>query len=508
MALSNDLARQFARVTNTKDKTKRESTVYGTAKMYDGIMCVQADGSELFTPVDTAVAIKEGDRVTVMIKDHRAIVTGNITDPSAGSIVVGNIGNRVEGVSKELSEFETIMADEITVDELTAILATIGDLRAVTAEIGSLEAINAAIDNLEAKYADIEKIDAETIEALNADIENLEVLFAEIEDLDVEHMEAVEAHIGQLKGYNAEFTYVSAEVLSAVKADIKQLDVDKLSAKDADLKYVNIDFANIDEAWFRKFYADSGIIEYFVSGEGHFTGELVGVTIKGDLIEAGTLRADRLVVKGSDGNYYKLNTDFEAMPGVEPVEEDMIHGSSIVAESITAEKIAVDDLVAFDATIAGFNITRKPYEDGKIYSGTKSSVNSTVRGIYLDDTGQMAVGDSNNFLRYFKDEYGNYKLEISADSIYLGSSGKNVEEAIDDIEIGAVNLIRNSVNLIYSDYYFDGEGYSDPLVAVHDGNGNVVITSARLNVTHDDAGNAVLTGIYSIDDGAGTVILT
>lgn len=508
MALSNDLVRQFARVTNTKTKTKSESTVYGTVKMYDGIMCVQADGSELFTPVEAAVSMKEGDRVTVMIKDHRAIVTGNITDPSAGSIVVGNIGNRVEGVSKELAEFETIMADEITVEELTAIMATIGDLRAVTAEIGSLEAINATINNLEAKYASIERLDAETLKALNADIENLEALFADIKNLDVEHMEAVKAHIGQLKGYNAEFTYVSAESLAAVKANIKQLDVDKLSAKNADLRYVNIDFANVDEAWFRKFYSDSGIIEYFVSGEGHFTGELVGVTIKGDLIEAGTLKADRLVVKGSDGNYYKINTDFTAIPGVEPVEEDMIHGSSIVAESVTAEKIAVDDLVAFDATIAGFNITRKPYEDGKIYSGAKSSANSNLRGIYLDDTGQMSVGDSNNFLRYFKDEYGNYKLEISADSILLGTSGKNVEEAIDDIEIGAVNLIRNSVNLVYSDYYFDGEGYNDPLVAVHDGNGNVVITSARLHVTHDDNGNVTLTGVYSMHDGAGTVILT
>lgn len=449
MALSNDLARQFARVTNTKDKSKRESTIYGTAKMYDGIMCVQADGSELFTPVDTAVAIKEGDRVTVMIKDHRAIVTGNITDPSAGSIVVGNIGNRVEGVSKELSEFETIMADEITVDELTAILATIGDLRAVTAEIGSLEAINAAIDNLEAKYADIEKIDAETIEALNADIENLEVLFADIDDLDVEHMEAVEAHIGQLKAYNAEFTYVSAEHLKAVKAEVKDLEVEKLDAKDAALKYANIDFANIGEAAIEKLFSESGIIRDLIMSEGHVTGKLVGVTIVGDLIEGGTVKADKLVVLGEDGLYYKLNVNAETVSS-EQTEYNSLHGSIITAKSVTAEKVRVDDLVAFDATIGGFKLT-----DKSIYSGVKKSASNTTRGIYLDREGQIAFGDANNFLRYYKDQNGDYKLEIIADSIILGNTRKSIEETLNDIEVGAVNLIRNSTDMVFDDYYFE-----------------------------------------------------
>lgn len=449
MALSNDLAMQFARVTNTKPKTQSESTVYGTAVSYDGAMYVRVDGSDLLTPVESTVSMQPGERVTVLIKNHSAIVTGNITDPSAGSILVGNLGTKVDGVVGQVAEFQSVVAGEITVDELLAIQATIGNLKAVTAEIGSLEAINAAIENLEAKYANLEYVDAGTIKALNADIENLEAMFADIEDLDVSQLEAVNAYIGQLKGYNAEFTYLSAEQLKAVKAEIKELDVDKLDAKDADIKYANIDFANIGEAAIEKLFSESGIIRDLIMSEGHVTGKLVGVTIVGDLIEGGTVKADKLVVLGEDGLYYKLNVNGETVSS-EQTEYNSLHGSIITAKSVTAEKVRVDDLVAFDATIGGFKIT-----DKSIYSGVKKSVSNTTRGIYLDKEGQIAFGDADNYLRYYKDQNGDYKLELIADSIILGNTRKSIEETLNDIEVGVVNLIRNSRDMVFDDYYFE-----------------------------------------------------
>lgn len=449
MVLSNDLARQFARVTNTKPKTQSESTVYGTAVSYDGAMYVRPDGSDLLMPVESTVSMEPGERVTVLIKNHSAIVTGNITDPSASSIVVGNMGTKVDGVASKVAEFNSVIAGEITVDELLAIQATIGNLKALTAEIGSLEAINAAIENLEAKYADLEYVDAGTVKALNADIENLEAMFADIEDLDVSQLEAVNAYIGQLKGYNAEFTYLSAEQLKAVKAEIKELDVEKLDAKDAEIKYANIDFANIGEAAIEKLFSESGIIRDLVMSDGHVTGKLVGVTIVGDLIEGGTVKADKLVVLGQDGLYYKLNVNAETVSS-EQTEYNSLHGSIITAKSVTAEKVRIDDLVAFDATIGGFKIT-----DKSIYSGVKKSASNTTRGIYLDHEGQIAFGDANNFLRYYKDQNGDYKLEIIADSIILGNTRKSIEETLNDIEVGAINLIRNSRDMVFDDYYFE-----------------------------------------------------
>ena len=164
---------------------------------------------------------------------------------------------------------------------------------------------------------------------------------------------------------------------------------------------------------------------------GSVTGELVGVRIKGDLIEAGTLKADKLVVLGTDGLYYKLNVSGSTVE-TEQTQYNSINGSIITAQSITANKIHVDDLKAFNATIGGFKIT-----DNSIYSGVKSSINNTTRGIYLDTDGQIMFGDTSNFVKFYKDTSDSeerYKLDISVSNLLIGSSGKSVELVINSLE--------------------------------------------------------------------------
>ena len=168
---------------------------------------------------------------------------------------------------------------------------------------------------------------------------------------------------------------------------------------------------------------------------GSVTGELVGVRIKGDLIEAETLKADKLVVLGTDGLYYKLNVSGSTVE-TEQTQYNSINGSIITAQSITANKIHVDDLKAFNATIGGFKIT-----DNSIYSGVKSSINNTTRGIYLDTDGQIMFGDTSNFVKFYKDTSDpdeRYKLDISVSNLSIGSSGKSVELVI--------NSLQNQVN--------------------------------------------------------------
>lgn len=465
MGLSSELISQFAKiVANNNKQTPTETTVHGTV-VYDGKPYVKIDGSDLLTPVNTTSSVSDGDRVTVVIKNHTATVTGNMTDPSAS-------GNVVKEQGSKITEFEIVMAYKVTTEQLEAINATIENLSAKFANFDNMEAVNAEIENLKAKFADLEYVDAKEMEVIDAYIENLEVLVGNFKDLSAEDLKAINAEITNLKGYTADFTYVSADVLEAFRASIKELDAKKLTAEQADIRYANIDFANIGEAAIKKLFSDSGIIRDLVVSEGHITGQLVGVTIKGDLIEGGTIVADKLVVLGSDGLYYKLNTNGESVSS-EQTEYNSLSGSIITAKSVTAEKIRVDDLVAFDATIGGFNITQHA-----IYSGVKSSPTNTTRGSYLDDEGQVAFGDSSNFLKYYKDEQGNYKLEISADSLVFSSSNKSVEtvikESIDNIEIGGKNLIRNSITMMFSDYYFV-EGTSDDGDYLVDETGNLLL---------------------------------
>lgn len=442
MGLSSELISQFVKTTNDTPQKSSVSTLHGTTVLYNGKPYVRIDGSDLLTPVNTTSTVKDGDRVTVVIQNHQATVNGNMTDPSASNNDLVNQGSKI-------TEFEIVMAYKVTTDDLEAITATIQNLVAKTANIQNAEILKADIEELHAKFAELDYVNAKDIDAINADIENLSAKFVEIGDLSVEELDAINAEITNLKGYTADFTYVSADVLSAFRANIKELEAKKLSAVEAEIKYANIDFTNIGEAAIREFLSKSGIIDDLVVDEGHVTGKLVGVTIIGDLIEGGTIKADKLVVLGNDGLYYKLNIDAEKVSAKQTA-YNSINGSIITAKTITAEKVNVSDLVAFNATIGGLKLT-----DGSIYSGVKQSVDNTTKGLYFDKEGQMALGDSNNFIKYYKDKNGQYRLEICSGSIVLASKNQTVEEAIDSIAVGGKNLIRNSRNMIYKDYYFD-----------------------------------------------------
>ena len=429
MALSNEIVSQFAKLTNGNKETEKEDILYGTVVISDGKKYVRLDGSNMDTPISSTTNIKANDRVMVMIKDHAAIVTGNITSPSANQESVDDLNDKTDNISNQVTKFGIIVSYKISTDDITALNATFEAMKAISGKFSELDAVTAEIETLQAKIASVEYLDANDISAINAEIENIQANFGSFTGVTTEDLNAFNAEITNLTARVGNFTYVSTEVLNAMKATIRDLDTKKLSAEQADLKYANIDFSNIGEAAIEKVFADSGIIKDLVVSGGKITGELVDVTIKGDLIEGNTIKADKLVVKGSDGIYYKLNFEGGTFSEGEEVPTDGLHGSVIVANSITAEKISVKDLVAFGATIGGFHIT-----NNSLYSGVKDTVNNTTRGIYLDNGGQIAFGDSNSYIKYYQDQNGDYKLEISAGSILIGSSGKNVETIVDDAQ--------------------------------------------------------------------------
>lgn len=407
MGLSSDLISQFVKATNDSDKTdKKETTTYGTTVIHGGKLYVRLDGAkpEQLTPVTTTADAQPDERVTVMIKNHSAVITGNTTSPAASS----------SDVADKISDFEIILAYRVTATDLEAINATIDELRSRVAAFDNMTAVEAEIVELRAKFATLTYVNADTVTSLNADIENIRSMFGSFADLTTDDLDAMNADVDTLRGYTANFTYVSADVLRSIKGMIDELDVGHLDAV-----YANIDFSNIGNAAIEYFFAKSGLIEDVIVGDQTITGKLVGVTISGDRIEGNTVVAEKLVIKGEDGLYYKLNTD-GVTTEAEQTDENSINGSIIKAKSITATKVAVDDLVAFDATIGGFNIT-----DGSIYSGVKETIDNTTRGVYLDSEGQVYLGDADNFLKYYRDDEGNYKLEISAESILFGGNSKS-----------------------------------------------------------------------------------
>lgn len=514
MALSDELIREYVKVMIPKEERKRESVIYGTVVKNGNKEYVRLDGAkpEMLTPVEKTTVVDNGDRVMVTIKNHSATITGNLSNPSASNGQVTQMGSKI-------TEFEIVIADKVSTKELTAELAKIDtlitdnftatnakieSLEAETAKIGTIEtniikinesltaakadittltvdigdfrnltvqeldAIKGDFHTLSSDYATFKDANATNLNAINASITNLNATKLNADDADLKFatIAALDAHKGdfdQLSADYANFHTTTINRLTAADASIAQLQADKLDATSADLKYANIDFSNIQIAAIKKLFADSGIIKDITVQDGVITGELVGVTIKGDLIEANTLKADRLVIKGSDGLYYKLNLEglgqtaldklvTDEYAGDPTVFQEGLHGSNIIAQSITADRIKVSDLVAFGATIGGYEI-----RDHSIHTAAKTSALSTVKGVYMNDDGEFSIGDQFNYLRYFYDvDKDVYKLELSADVIKMGGSGRTLKQEIEqlntkvddnkleNVKIGARNLILES----------------------------------------------------------------
>ena len=433
MTLANDLVSQFVKVTRDEVEVKVESTVYGTIVEHDGSKYVRLDGSDLLTPISSTTDVADGERVTVMIKDHTAVVTGNISSPSASSSSVQEIGNKI-------TEVEILIADKVSTKEFDSVNGRVNNLISENVTIKEQLTANAAdIDNIKADNVTIN----EKLTAHAADIEDLETHKLTATDADLKYaaigdLEAIDISVRNIEGDYSTFKQTTTDKLEAVEAEIGKLDADFLTAETADLRYANIDFSNIGEAAIEYFYATSGLIKDVVIEDGTIAGHLVGVTISGDLIEGNTIVAEKLVIKGEDGLYYQLNTDGMTTE-TEQTEYNSLNGSIIMANSITATKINVDDLVAFDATIGGFNIT-----DSTLYSGVKSTVDNTTRGIYLDKNGQIAFGDSNNYIKFYEDVDGTHKLTVAAASISFGAENTDVEEIVNEINSTATDAVNTS----------------------------------------------------------------
>ena len=473
MSLSQNLINQFVKVVNYEEKQKKETTVNAVYKQIDGVKYVQIDGSDIWTPVTAMVEAEDGDRVKVSIKNHTATITGNITNPSASSTSVQDMkdtvdehGNTIKQINNSIEQQgnSIIQIDNSIKQVENTILQYDNTINQQNNKIQQFE------NTINQQNNTIEQI-GNNITQMGDDIESINNTVIAQGNTITQHDNAIEQQgniikqqgniINQqgttLETFNSQITILNSgfKIEDGVLTGLSDIIVDNLKTNNLDAEYANIDFTNINFAAVQKIFSESGIIKDLIVDEGNITGELVGVTIKGDLIEANTLKADKLVIKGENGLYYKLNVDSlgETTASSDEKYQNGLDGSVIVANSITAEKVNVSDLVAFDATIGGFNIS-----ESAIYSGAKASVDNTTRGIYMDKNGQFAIGDASNFMKYFYDSSKKvYKLEISAGSIKMGGSSETIQEVVD----GTVKTVRVLYALSDSETTPPSSGWSE-----------------------------------------------
>ena len=513
MALSHEVVSQFAKLVDNKPKKDEGVTVKGTYKIVGDIEYVQLDGSDVLTPVESTVEAKTGERVQVLIKDHFATVTGNISSPAARSKDVKDLadtvdeqgntiqqmdntiiqqGNSIIQMNTSINQHETTINQHDTKinqqgDQIVSINNTIisqgnsieANHNAIIAQGNEIDVMNDTItshgnsitsmNNTIQQHSNKIDQNSNTISQQGNTINQQGNKITEIDNTVktqgntiVAQGNTIDAHGTQLTTHGSQITILNSGfvIKDGVLTGLSEVVVNKLKTDTLDSGYAKIDFANIQMAAVQKLFTESGIIKDLIVQEGAITGELVGVTLKGDLIEAGTLVADKLVIKGSDGLYYKLNTTGETVEAEQTI-ENSLNGSIITAKSITASKIQVTDLVAFGATIGGFDIS-----DDSIHSHLKPDIDSPNNGLFLGSDGQMALGNDRNHIKYYKDENDNYILDVRLDKLYLGASQQTADQQFQGmVEIsannltsvfktsGGSNLLRNSVGYAGTDFW-------------------------------------------------------
>lgn len=151
---------------------------------------------------------------------------------------------------------------------------------------------------------------------------------------------------------------IAAGAITADFIEAGSITADKLNADSVDAEYAKINFANINNTAVKKLFADTGLVTNLVIKDGKITGELSAVTVNADTIQAGTLSADRLILQGDDGLYYKINASSSGLTQSDLTEDqykNYIDGSVLVAKSVTTTQLAAESVTANE--IAGGTIT-------------------------------------------------------------------------------------------------------------------------------------------------------
>lgn len=482
MSLSNELISQFVKITNDNQKqSKTDSTVYGTIKDYGGSRYIQLDGSDCLTPISSyTVAAKDGDRVTATISSHKLSVTGNLTSPATVyNPSTGSVSGITKDVSGKISDFDVVIADQVTVEDFTAAVGrietleseslTVQDLAAVEADIDLLQANDIIVDNkITAQHGDIEslktdKLDAsvavatyatiDSLNATNADLYNLESTYANFEKTTTSDLEAVKASIGKLEAGD-----ISTEVLDARYATITDLetergkiatlqsdvaDIDTLIFGSASGTTIQSSFANAVIAQLGNAQIKSAMIEN-VSASQITSGDIITNNVR-VMSEDGSLVISDETIQISDDNRVRVQIGKDAAGdySINIWDSDgnlMFYEGGITDNAIT-EAIIRNDMISDEANISAYKLDiASLFEE---INGSAHTIQSSK--ILLDSEGQtldVVFTDLTTDVENLKTNVSSQGTSLSVVQGKIDSKvwQQDIDSSIENIDIGGRNL--------------------------------------------------------------------
>ena len=248
MSLSSDLASQFAKVTNDSSRNTNGTKLYGTITMLGEVPHVKLDGTEELTPISRTVEVAEGDRVEVMIANHSATVTGNLTDPSIGIMRAGNLESKItqtaEQIQLQVSDLEKKLDSKIT-QTATEIRSEVSDLDGRFSEnIATVE--NGIRNDMANSLASM----SDTLTGLSNDLTGLGEDLTGLEESTNSSISTINASIESItlnvSNLDSKITQTAAEIRSEVSAEVTDLNATIANTETGIRDTISVEVASLD----------------------------------------------------------------------------------------------------------------------------------------------------------------------------------------------------------------------------------------------------------------------
>lgn len=284
---------------------------------------------------------------------------------------------------------------------------------------------NAKIADATIEWEKVSKSFITDLTADNAYIENLKATIGEFGYITAENADLTYATITSLRAVDGKIDTLTAKAITTDNLKAKVATLGYLSAESADLKYANIKLSNIEVADIATLFTEVGLIDRATIVEGHITGFLDSVEVNAANITAGTLVADRILLKGENGLLYSLNNlgelqskTIDTLDGY-ILTDRTVNADKIVAKSITANELDVEKVFADSAVIKKIfsqDVTATGTITGATLKGANAEIdNGLIGGFNIKEDGiSKAYTKSSSGASEKQDSY---ELDISSNGI-------------------------------------------------------------------------------------------
>lgn len=368
---------------------------------------------------------------------------------------------------------EYLKANYVNAQDVEATYAKIAELNATNASISTLKADLANVEKLVTNKADISDLNAANakIETLNADVANINKLITTKVDAEYVKTQIAEANkviTDDLKAIHAvvdtlDTKYATIEQLKAQRADLealiaKKATIEELNAANASISNLSALVANINSIL-------AGNIGTGTLQTIHLTASNVVIddaVIKNANIEgldvskltAGTISTDKFVIQSDDGGVViKGSTQqFKDKSGKVRLQvgKDAQGNFNFIVVGTDGKTTLYDQDGIKSSAVPDGLIVDKMVADNAGIQGKKLDINSVVERI--NDNGTKTINSNKVWIDEDNQSVGAKFKSVTSSISDAKNSADNANTKIDNLQVGAVNMIRNAKTMEYVDY--------------------------------------------------------